>query len=323
MGEAMAGKAMGKRALLIGAVAQSLPDIDFVAGFWMDADDNLLAHRGFTHSILFMLIISALAAFVMERSYRSRGMSLKGWGTFFCVEMGVHLLLDLMNVYGVGLFEPFSHERISFNVLFVADPFFSVVPGLAVVALLAVRQPSVGRKRWTLAGLTIPALYLMIAVTIKLHVSSLVRMEIAKRGLSTDRYFVTPTMMNVLLWYAVVQDGERFHIGYRSVLDKMPMEWHVHNQHKELIDPISGREDVQNLKRFSRGYFAVKQVEGRPVLSDLRFGQVFGWNNPAAPFVFNYDLGNKGDNALIIQRGRFTEWTLINLRLTLHRIAGR
>jgi inner membrane protein len=55
MGEAFAGKQLGKKAMLWGALAQSVPDIDFVASFWMNTSSNLLAHRGFTHSFVHSL----------------------------------------------------------------------------------------------------------------------------------------------------------------------------------------------------------------------------------------------------------------------------
>jgi inner membrane protein len=323
IGEAVAGKRIGKRAMLIGAIAQSIPDIDFLAGLWMDIDNNLLAHRGFTHSILFIVAVSIFSGLVMERWQRARGMRLAVWIAFFFVETSVHLLLDSMNVYGVGLFEPFSYQRISFNVLFVADPMFSIVPGVASLVLVFLHLKHKARKAWTTVGWTMPIVYLLAAMAIKIHVAGLVESELTRRELPRDRYFVTPTMMNILLWYIVVEDKNGYHVAYRSVFDEGPITWHFHKQHKSILDPIATREDVQNLITFSQGYFVVKSVEGRPVLSDLRFGQVFGWNNPENPFVFNYDLGRPDDNALVIQRGRFTEWTFDNLRLTLYRIAGR
>ena len=50
IGEAIAGKRLGKKALVIGAIANSFPDIDIVASFWLPLTKDLLAHRGFTHS---------------------------------------------------------------------------------------------------------------------------------------------------------------------------------------------------------------------------------------------------------------------------------
>lgn len=43
MGDAFAGKQLGKRAMFLGAVAQSVPDIDFIPSFWLSTAENLLA----------------------------------------------------------------------------------------------------------------------------------------------------------------------------------------------------------------------------------------------------------------------------------------
>ena len=57
VGEAFFERGFGKKAMLWGALAQSVPDIDFVASFWMPTAENLLAHRGFTHSLLFAALV--------------------------------------------------------------------------------------------------------------------------------------------------------------------------------------------------------------------------------------------------------------------------
>jgi inner membrane protein len=56
------GKKYGKRAMIWGAIGGSLPDIDVVSGLWLDPDTSLMAHRGITHSILFLLCISPILA---------------------------------------------------------------------------------------------------------------------------------------------------------------------------------------------------------------------------------------------------------------------
>ena len=70
MGEAFAGKKLGKKAMLWGALAHSIPDIDFVAAFWLDTTSSLLAHRGITHSLLFCALIAVLMAWLAERWHR-------------------------------------------------------------------------------------------------------------------------------------------------------------------------------------------------------------------------------------------------------------
>ena len=83
IGDAFAGRQLGKKAMFWGAMSQSLPDIDFVASIWSSTTEGLLAHRGFTHSILFALIMAPLLALAAERWHRPHNISLKKWILFF------------------------------------------------------------------------------------------------------------------------------------------------------------------------------------------------------------------------------------------------
>ena len=69
MGEGFVGKKVSRKAMLWGALAQSIPDIDFLAALWMDTPRSLLAHRGFTHSILFGVLISVFFAITCLNLY--------------------------------------------------------------------------------------------------------------------------------------------------------------------------------------------------------------------------------------------------------------
>jgi membrane-bound metal-dependent hydrolase YbcI (DUF457 family) len=50
VGEVLMDRKAGKKAILWGALAQSIPDIDFINGAWMPLTKELIAHRGITHS---------------------------------------------------------------------------------------------------------------------------------------------------------------------------------------------------------------------------------------------------------------------------------
>ena len=83
VGEAFFERGFGKKAMWWGALAQSIPDIDFVAGLWLPLTDNLLAHRGFTHSLLFAALIVPLMAFVVDRIHRPHDFLFRKWILFF------------------------------------------------------------------------------------------------------------------------------------------------------------------------------------------------------------------------------------------------
>ena len=114
IGEIILDKNAGRKAMLWGALANSVPDIDFIAGMWMPVSTELLAHRGITHSFLFAIISSFFLALVAARWHKAEPISLRKWFWFFLIEIACHLLLDAMNNYGSGWFEPFSSTRISF-----------------------------------------------------------------------------------------------------------------------------------------------------------------------------------------------------------------
>ena len=52
VGEAVLGRHMGNRAMVWGAVAGTLPDMDVLGQYFLNELDNLAFHRGISHSIL-------------------------------------------------------------------------------------------------------------------------------------------------------------------------------------------------------------------------------------------------------------------------------
>jgi len=323
VGEAMAGRREGKKALLWGALAQSLPDIDFIASAWMDTAHDVAAHRGITHSILFVVVAAALLAIGARRIHFHRPFTWKEGFLFFAVELFLHIFLDAFNAYGTGWWEPFSHYRISFNILFVADPFFSIWLGIAFLFLLILKRSSRQRKFWVRFGLIASSCYLFYGVINKLRTDARVEKELARQQMVYTRYFTSPTPLNSWLWYVVVQDSSGYSIGYASVFDKnAAIDFHFFPRNDSLLAPFRGQEDVGELLRFSQGYYTLDRWKDKVVFNDLRFGQMKGWEFPQAHFVFHYFLQAPGDNRVIVQRGRFAGWNLQTFQAFIKRIRG-
>ena len=324
IGEAFAGRQVGRKAMLWGALMQSIPDIDFVASFWMNPVNDLLAHRGFTHSFLFIIIVAPLVALVAERWHRPHDISLKKWILFFATEMVVHVLLDGLNNYGTGWFEPFSHYRASLNLMFVADPLFSIWTFIAFVLLLFKRKDYRRRMRWVKISLVLSVAYIGVGIFNKTSVDHTVKSIAAKQGIQYNRYFSTPTPLNNLLWYVVMEDSLGYHLGYRSVFergDSMNFTWFARNE--DFLKPLENIEDAHRLVRFSQGYYTIEKWDSTLVFNDLRFGQMLGWKYPNARFVFHYYLQKPDDNAMVVQRGRFSNWNREEVYALLRRIRGR
>lgn len=312
--------------MLLGAVAQSVPDIDFLAAFWSSESENLLAHRGFTHSILFVILATGPLAMLAERWRRPHDISLKKWMLFFGTQMFIHLLLDGMNAYGVGWFEPFHHHRVSYNWIFVADPLYSFWLGIAFVALLLLRSKSAKRRWWITFGVGMSTIYLLYCGLNKWKIDREVKDIFRKQEISYNRYFTTPTPFNNFLWFVVAANDSGYHLGYRSVFDsKKEMEFRFLPKNDTAMTPwldSTGKEDLRNLVRFSKGYYAIEYWGDTLVFNDLRFGQIAGWTDLNARFAFYYFLQYPGENLLLVQRGRFKGWSRESLRMLFKKISG-
>ena len=309
--------------MLWGAVAQSAPDVDFIASVWMDTASDLLAHRGFTHSILFALVLTPLFALSADRWHRPHNIKFRTWLLFFGLEIFGHLFLDGFNNYGTGWFEPFSHLRVSFNTLYVADPFFSVWVGVATILMVVMRNDHRHRMRLVYWGLCLSGAYLVYCIFNKVKIDREVRAAFKEQHILHNNYFTTPTALNNWLWFVVVNNDSGCFVGYRSVFDRnKKIDFHFFPRNEHLLDSIHDNEEVQKLKRFSQGFYTVEAWHDTLVFNDLRFGQVVGWKDPDEKFVFHYFLKKPGSNTVVVQRGRFAQWDKAAVSALLKRIAG-
>jgi inner membrane protein len=324
IGEAYAGKTVGKKAMLLGAIAQSLPDVDFLMSLWLRPVDNLLAHRGFTHSILFCVAFAFLLGYLCLRRYRSAGMTQAWWISFFGLQIFIHLLLDGLNNYGVGWFEPFSHYRVALDVIYVADPFFSIWIGVGFLFLIILRSESTWRKTTIWLSIFCCAAYLGYAVHHKLKIERQLRNALSRQNISYSRILTTPTPLNNWLWYLVAETEEGYQVGYKTVLDNSDSTSFTYfPRQAALLDTLDNREDLDKLLRFSQGWYTVQRQGDAILFNDLRFGQIAGWSNPHAMFAFHYDLIHPDANLFVVQQGRFSSWNRETVRDLLNNIRGR
>jgi inner membrane protein len=323
IGEAFFGKVIGRKAMLWGALAQSVPDVDFVSAFWLDPTSGLLAHRGFTHSFLFGLIMAVFLSLVAEKWHRPHNISFRRWMWFFNTEILVHLMLDGLNNYGVGWFEPFSQARFSLNAIFVADPFFSIWPGIACLFLLLLRRGHPNRRFWKLFGLVPACLYLGYCIYNKTKIENDVVEASRMNNFTFKKHLTTPTPLNNWLWYVILENDSGYLIGYRSVFDRTPnMNLNFYPRNEHLLEKVKEQKDVVDLLRFSQGFYTVEQWGDTLVFNDLRFGQIIGWHDPKERFAFHYFITFPDQNTMVVQRGRFAKWNRETVNSLIRRIQG-
>jgi len=72
VGEVVLGKKAGNRAMVWGAAAGTLPDLDIVANLVTDPVSALAYHRAFTHSLTFAALVPLALGMLVHRIYGGR-----------------------------------------------------------------------------------------------------------------------------------------------------------------------------------------------------------------------------------------------------------
>ncbi len=323
LGEAIAGKKMGKKAMLFGILANNLPDADMITSFWNSEAHTLLSHRGITHSILFAVLATLGMTWLFERWFSKYQLSRREWIYLLGSGLFLHISLDACTAYGTGWFEPFSSYRVSFNTLFILDPFFSL-PMLIGTLLLLILKNSRTRARKIIyrTSLVLSALYLVATACIKLYVNSVIETDLEAKQLPHDHFFTTPSPMNNLLWYSASSSGENFYTGYFSILDsKTTVDWTAFRRHDSLLSPFANEKDVRYLVQFSKGLYYLSKTDSGLKFGDIRFGQLVGKNEPDGGFVFNFDLIQRPQQ-ILVRQSRFKDMNQKDFDDLLKRIKG-
>ncbi|MBA3648767.1 MAG: metal-dependent hydrolase [Chitinophagales bacterium] len=324
IGELTAGKKLGKKALLWGALAANLPDIDVFFSSFQKIPDSLLTHRGFTHSILFCALATLLLAWWFNNMFRRYNAAFEDWARLFGFSLFSHIILDSLTTYGTGWFEPFSHYRVSFNTIFVLDPTYTIPLLISFIALVILKSSSLKRKYWLWAGLIISSSYLLFDFINKISVDTLFEKTLKKNNITWESYTSTPTPLNNFLWYTMAHSTNGYYIGYQSILDKSEfMDVFFIPKNDSLLIPFNSDERVQKMIRFAEGYYCIsKNDSGGIDFHDMRFGQIGGWHDPNAPFVFTYHLSKGKNSQMMINQGRFQASTKEEFNSLITRIKG-
>jgi len=322
IGETIFGKKIGRKAVLYGALAGNIPDIDVFGLFFLSDSQQLLFHRGITHSLFFVVIVSFLLGFFFKKWHKNNWKQLTG----LCfVAMLSHLLLDSLTCYGMGLFEPFSHYRISFNSIFVVDPFYTLPLLVCIILSFRSKNDSIQRKKWSIIGLSISTFYLAFTILNHEYVYQVMKKSLEEQKLISDDFTVTPTPLNTFLWMAYSRDKKGAWIGYYSIFDdNKKIDFHRQERNDSLLIPFEKEELVKNLKQLSKGNYFISKEDSIVYFNDIRFGQVSGWDKAKdEPYAFKFNLNKSADNKRALNRIKFKESTYEWFASLVNRIKGK
>ena len=262
---AVAGKTLGRRALLCGAVLGTLPDLDVVLDYGT-AVANFTQHRGFSHSVFVLFPLAIALAWAGWRWKPKLGF--RRWLLLTALVLLTHPLLDTFTTYGTQLFWPFG-PPLAISSIFIIDPLYTL-PLLVACLIFLVRPPA--RPALT-AGLALSTLYLGWSLVAQHIITSRVQPTLALAGMADARLLVQPMPFNTVLWRATAMTPERRVEIVTGFLDgTTPPDPELFPRHPELADAVSTFPEARRLEWFTHGFLAYDQTDSGITATDVRLG---------------------------------------------------
>lgn len=304
VGEVVLGKKLGNRALLLGGIAGTIPDLDVLASPFMSEVDSLAFHRGISHSITFAVFGALFFGWLAHRYYGWRWKpertwelpNIKSFQWLFFWGIFTHALLDAFTMYGTQLFAPFTDFRLAFSTISVADPLYTLPFLIALVVVCFYNRNNSKRKYWNKLGLIWSCGYLMFTVFNKMYVKHQFETQLADKGIEYNRKIIGPTILNNILWSTTVQTDSVYYQGQYSLFDHSPIEFKPIGKFHDLI-PEENDRTINILKWFTDGFYnVVRRKDGYLQINDLRYGTFRGTGEGENDFVFRFVL-DKGEDS--------------------------
>jgi inner membrane protein len=277
LGSAVTAASLGTRvpawrAVVYGGVLGTLPDLDILIDHG-DAILNMTMHRGSSHALFWLTLVSPVVALAIAGAHRERSLFRRWWLAVWLTFV-THAMLDAMTIYGTRLWLPFDEQPVSIGSLFVIDPLYTLPLLTGSVALLVARGRPFGR-RWNWWGIGLSTLYAAWSLGVQLHLDGTARAALKARGIAADKVIVSPAPLQTVLWrvVAIAANGQTAYEGFISLADDdEPIAFVPIARRPALLDELSQIQVVRQLRTFADDCVKAVAVDDEAFVVDLRMG---------------------------------------------------
>ena len=303
VGEVVLGKKVGNKAILWGAIAGTLPDLDVLLRYFTDEISSTQMHRGFSHSIVFAVLIAPLLGWIAKKiHFKLKEVSFKDWSKLFFWTTVTHPLLDAHTTWGTQFFWPFNY-RLAYQNIFVVDPLYTLPFLMFLIIVMTLKKDNPKRSKFNTIGLSLSSTYLLLTLIFKW-----ISFQEFKEGLENQKIEYVeidtkPSPLNSILWSSLIETDKGYRTAYYSLFDKQEITYSkefLKNHH--LLEPYLEQKVIKQLIDISAGWYRIEEKNGKLLFWDLRFGQM-GMDVNNASFLWYYELNiEENGNVSAIKR---------------------
>jgi len=274
VGEMVAGKRLGIKAMGLGALIGLLPDVDRLLIPTLGEYAYIQAGQAATHGLLGFAVALLALPWLLGRIFfridadKKLLRKLVGWIWI------MHVGLDICGLQGVRLLYPFWNESLSLHL--VPDGY---VPLLVILSLFT----ALGGWRWKKAqarnllvgsGVMLCLLCLTLAFTCRQLALAQFNLQWQARGSEVQRMGVMPTAGSPLLWLAIAELPYGYEVAYYSLMDdpQAGMEFFHYPKYHDIEGSGIGWETEKLLRGHTERFYLISNADSGLFWHDLRYG---------------------------------------------------
>lgn len=290
--EATLGKKIGNKAIILGAIAGTIPDLDIVTRFFVDDLTASVMHRGFSHSLIFPFVAAPILAWILKKIYYNYSdVSFNDWFKMFFLAIITHPLLDAQTTWGTQLFWPFEW-RVAVENIFIIDPIYTL-PFLTFLILTAF-QDKLSKKRRLLnsLGLIISSTYLLVTLSFKGVAHYNIAKGLKENNIEYKDINTRATYFNSILWSSQIELEDSYIFTYYSLFDKSkPIFTKKFPKNHNMLQPFIDEKKIQQLIILSNGHYLMTNENDELIFWNLKLG-LKGFDENASPYIWSYVIKN-------------------------------
>jgi inner membrane protein len=286
IGEAVLGKKVGNKAILYGAIAGTIPDLDVFASYFTDTVTALAIHRGFTHSILFSILFAPIFGWLVSRYEKYK--DFKGWSWLFFWALITHPILDAHTTWGTQLFWPLD-LRLAFKTIFVVDPIYTLPFLVFLILTMFQKRTSEKRRYYNGIGLTVSTAYLALTFGLKSWAFLKFENALQTQNITYEQIDTRPSPLNTILWSANIETNDAYLLGNYSFFDTQDITFEAYPKNHELLGNLIENKKVKRMIAISEGWYTITKTNDKLYFNDLRFG-LLSVTPQSQEFVFKYEI---------------------------------
>ena len=275
------GSRLGGRALLIGGLVATLPDLDSFIPMGNDID-NMTYHRGFSHSVLIQTLVAPAVAYAVTRLVRDAREGFRTLLVTVWLCLVTHSVLDSLTTYGTQILWPLdAGPPAAWPAVFIIDPLYTALLLIGVLCLWLMRVNRPHGLRINRVLLAVSTLYLGIGLAGNLIVRAKAEAHPDLQGM---RVHVQPTPFNILFWQVLAVGETEYVTGLTSPFHACPiLNLARHERLAQAPHGFQPSDSVRRLEWFADGFYSYRDRGGSIAIADLRIGY-------QPDFVFSFEI---------------------------------